>query len=138
MYTQNYNDALNDPENKDKYERLQLPTRVVMNNQTLTVFTGDHYDNQVMSFNLRDTNFKRQPTQPGCFLLYNPVNQKAELCPYAGSSEAKAILEEWDYDFNLFKNQCNTKKEKTTEASLVPEELKKRLDDKMVNSSNYI
>jgi hypothetical protein len=133
MYTNNYNDAYLDTATTEKYEKIQLPTRVVMNNSTLTIFTGDHYDNQVMSFNLRDTDFKRQPNHSGCFLLYNKVNQKAELCSFAGSNEGNKILEEWDYDFNLFKNQCATKKEKITEASIIPDDLKKKLEDKIVN-----
>jgi hypothetical protein len=132
MFTKNYNDVYEHPQESKKYDKLQIPTRVVMNNQTVTIFAGDNYENQVMSLNMRDTEFRRQVTSKDCFLLVNRIGQKAELCPFSGSGSQGNIIEEWDYDFNLFKNQCFTPKEKITELGLTEAELKRKLEEKMV------
>jgi hypothetical protein len=131
MFTQNYNDAFADPEESKKFEKIQIPTRAVMNTKTLTIFTGDNYESQMMSFNIRDTEFLKQKGEMGCFLLRNSVNQKGEICPYPGAGEKKAFLEEWDYDFSLFKNQCNVKQDKFLDNE-IPKDMKEQFEVKLV------
>jgi hypothetical protein len=89
-------------------QSLQIPTRVVMNNRTITIFGGEDYNTLVMVFNLADTYFKRSQKRPECFFISeNNAVKQAELCPF-GCNNINQAIEEWDYDFNLFKYQCNT------------------------------
>jgi hypothetical protein len=44
-----------------------------------------------------------------CFIL-SGNNLRAEFCQIDGGG-AKSFVDEWDYDFNLFKNQCKEKRE---------------------------
>ena len=91
-------------------ERNQVPTRVVMNNRTITIFSGEDYNTLVMVFNLVETNFIKSTKHLNCFLLSENQNKQAELCPFGCDSVIKAI-EQWDDDFNLFKYQCNTSRD---------------------------
>jgi hypothetical protein len=88
-------------------QKLQIPTRVVMNNRTVTIFAGENYNTLAVVFNLAETFFKRNLKRPSCFFLTEAPNKQVELCPFGCENLSKAI-EEWDYDFNLFKYQCNT------------------------------
>jgi hypothetical protein len=108
--------------------KMQIPVRVVMNNQTISIFAGDSYESQVLAFTLFDTFFKHSNSHKGCFIL-NESGKTAELCPFGYSTTTKT-LEEWDYDFNLFKYQCHTPKEK------IAAELDQKLNDKLQEKIN--
>jgi hypothetical protein len=86
---------------------LQIPVRAVINNRTLTLFTGVEYETHIMTFNLRDTEFFRIKNKTNCFNLKNKDNT-VDLCPFGCENSNKAV-DEWDNDFNLFKIQCNNK-----------------------------
>ncbi len=103
LNNQNNNPLISNPTNL----RLQVPTRVVMNNRTVSIFSGEEYNTLVTVFNLAETEFKRSLTDKSCFILTDSKQKQAELCPFGCNSVSKAI-EEWDYDFHLFKYQCNT------------------------------
>ncbi len=85
----------------------QIPVRAIMNNRTITLFTGVEYETHVMTFNLIDTNLFRIKDKTNCFKLKSKENT-VDLCPF-GCDNIKAAVDEWDNDFNLFKNQCNNK-----------------------------
>lgn len=114
--------------NSKTLPKMQIPVRVVMNNQTVSIFAGESYESQVMAFALADTFFKHSNNHQGCFIL-NESGKTAELCPFGFSTNTK-ILEEWDYDFNLFKFQCHTPKEK------IAAEFDKSLNDKLQEKIN--
>lgn len=44
--------------------------------------------------------------KPECFYVNQDDGKKARLCPF-GCDSPKKVVDEWDYDFNLFKYQCN-------------------------------
>ena len=113
----------------DGMSTLQIPTRAIMNNRTISLFGGEEYDTLILTFNLRLTAFSRSAKHPGCFML-NENNGKnvAELCPFGCENAGKAV-EEWDYDFNLFKLQCNTAKDII---ELDNTDFNKKLEDKIV------
>jgi len=96
----------------------RFPARLVMNNKTLTVFKDDHYSDILITFILSDTKFVRIDTRKDCFRLQGN-NKAIEVCEFPGS---KSFVEEWDYDFNLFKYQCKTDR---PEIILNPSEEKK-------------
>jgi len=96
----------------------RYPARLVMNNKTLTVFKDDHYSDILTTFLLSDTKFVRIDTRKDCFRLQGN-NKAMEVCEIPGT---KSFVEEWDYDFNLFKYQCKTDR---PEIILNPSEEKK-------------
>jgi hypothetical protein len=86
---------------------VQIPTRVVMNNKTISIFKGVEYEDLIMSFNMPTCQFKRSiNTYPGCFRL-REGQKNTVICPFTPEKDNRTV-EEWDYDFNLFKNQCST------------------------------
>ena len=101
----------------------KIPVRIVMNDKTLTLFRDDSYTTNIMSFILSDTKFQRVKDKRPCFKLYSN-NNIAEICQITG--DKISFVEEWDYDFNLFKYQC---KKIQSEAQLSPSEEKKLEDN---------
>ncbi len=94
---------------KETNENLEIPTRVVMNNRTFTIFSGIEYDSLVLTFNLKDTIFYRMKNKTSCFTL-KEREKTVDLCPFGCDNVNKAV-DEWDYDFNLFKFQCNSQRD---------------------------
>ena len=97
------------------------PVRIVMNDKTLTLFRDDSYTTNLMSFLLSDTRFQRVNDKRPCFKLYSN-NNEAEICQIDDSK--LPFVDEWDYDFNLFKIQCRRNRE-----LLSPSEEKKLEDN---------
>ena len=97
-----------------------------MNNQTIVLYGGDEYETQIKSFSLKETDFKRSHIHKNCFVL-NSNEKKAELCSL--SLENTKDVEEWDYDLNLFKIQCNNHKDMID----TDNEMNKKLKEKIVN-----
>jgi hypothetical protein len=119
----------------NKLPKMQIPVRVVMNNQTLTIFSGDSYDSQIKTFALKDTFFKRSTLHKTCFILTSS-SKTAELCPFGFSSNNGKMIEEWDYDFNLFKYQCATPRDKVEVA--MDDQLNKKLQNKIQNAKKEL
>merc|ERR1712032_1011928 len=95
-------------EMKDQ-KKVEFPVRTIMNNQTVSIYTGDEIASLFLSFNIKLTSFHRSSKQ-GCFQLYESSNKYITLCPFGCENGSTQGLEEWDYDFNLFKYQCAYKK----------------------------
>lgn len=110
MYTKDLNqkDQLtsNMGEKPADIEAVQVPVRVVLNNRTVTLFAGEDYDSHIISFVLKRSNIVVDKTKVECFFINQDDGKTARLCPF-GCDNAKKAVEEWDYDFNLFKYQCN-------------------------------
>jgi hypothetical protein len=136
MYTKDMNkkDALstNVPVNKDSVQSMQVPVRVIMNNRTLTIFAGEGYDTHLDTFNLQTSNLIMPDPQKvkgnalNCFWINSEDGRTAHLCPFGCASESK-VVDEWRYDFNLFKYQCSYG-HKEQELNM---NLKKKLDAKI-------
>jgi len=115
LYTKNYKSKKNEyttdlgGENPDCVEGEKIPIRVVMNNRTISLFAGQDYDTHIETFVLKKSRFNRDLKAEDCFIISEEKgNKQAQLCAF---SEGKKLVEEWDYDFHLFKYQCNEKKE---------------------------
>jgi len=87
-------------------DSVQIPVRVVMNNRTLSIFAGQDYDSHIIGFVLKKSAIVMDAKKPECFYVNQDDGKKARLCPF-GCENTKKAVEEWDYDFNLFKYQCN-------------------------------
>ena len=116
MYTKDMSkkDALTTqiPINKDSVTSMQVPVRVIMNNRTLTIFAGEGYDTHLDTFNIQNSNLimpdikTAKGNDLNCFWINSEDGRTAHLCPFGCASESK-VVDEWRYDFNLFKYQCN-------------------------------
>ena len=110
MYTKDLNQkdhlTSNMGEKPSDMETVQVPVRVVLNNRTVTLFAGEDYDSHIVSFVLKRSNIVVDKERTGCFYLNQDDGKSARLCPF-GCDNSKKAVEEWDYDFNLFKFQCN-------------------------------
>lgn len=110
MYTKkmNKNDSTTSNMKVDEKneEEMQVPVRVIMNNRTITIFAGERFETALDSFNLLKSNFENIADKPECFYIHSDVERYARLCPF-GCASNTAVVEEWKYDFNLFKFQCN-------------------------------
>jgi hypothetical protein len=118
---------------KDMKEQksVEFPVRAIMNNQTVSLYTGDEIDSVYLSFDIKLTSFHRSK-KAGCFQLYESNKKYVTLCPFGCENGSTQGLEEWDYDYHLFKFQCAYKANDKD-----ARELKRKLDDKIViNKSN--
>merc|ERR1712032_864299 len=104
---------------------VDFPVRAIMNNVTVSLYTGDEVESMFMSFVIKQTSFHRS-TKQGCFQLYESKNKYITLCPFGCDSGNSQGLEEWDYDYHLFKYQCVYKKDDRD-----ARELRRRLEDKI-------
>ena len=124
----------NVPVDKDSTETVQVPVRVVMNNRTLTIYAGDDIDSHLDTFNILKSSLvnevsKDKTTESACFWINSEDGRSAHLCPFGGASNTK-VVDEWRYDFNLFKYQCNYgHKEQELDVNL-----QKRLEEKITSA----
>jgi hypothetical protein len=109
---------------------IQVPVRVVMNNKTFTIFEGENYNSQIKTFSLQDTVFKRSLVHKSCFTL-SESKKIAELCPFGFSTRGGSMVDEWDNDFNLFKLNCATPREKIELNVQLEKEMNDKLNEKM-------
>ena len=110
----------------EKNEKFRIPVRVILNPQTVNIFMDpDDISTNQGTFVVKETEFNKSKTNYQCFILRSP-SKSVELCPmrlsardmseeeveqldYNSISEDKLVFfNEWHYDYNLFKYQCNT------------------------------
>merc|ERR1712222_224170 len=111
---------------------VDFPVRAIMNNATVSLYTGDEVESMFLSFVIKSTSFHRA-TKQGCFQLYESSNKYITLCPFGCGNDNTQGLEEWDYDFNLFKYQCAYKKDDKK-----AREMRRKLDDKINAAKNAL
>jgi hypothetical protein len=98
---------------------VNIPVRIIMNNSTLTVLEGTNYDNHLFTFNLKTSKFVHG-INPNCWGVEEEKPTRLEepkrmtFCPFGLRTAAKEWVEEWDYDYNLFKYQCSSPLEHKT------------------------
>lgn len=107
---------------------INIPSRVIMNNSTLTVFSGEHYETMYQSYNLKKTKFYSSKVKKNCFELKEGSKKTITLCPFGCEHNAKPLAE-WSYDFDLFKNKCGRVSSVDPKADA---ELQKKIKAKMV------
>ena len=95
--------ALMDSMDKDTGVAMKLPVRIVMNNKSFAVYADDSLQSNVKSFLLENSNYSRVKNEDTCFMI-KANNQQGVFCQLDVNN--KAFVDEWGYDFNLFKYQC--------------------------------
>jgi len=83
---------------------LNIPSRVIMNNSTLSIFTGEHYETLYQTYILKKSLFYVNKQKKGCFVIKENKKQ-ITLCPFGCERDDK-LQQEWLKDFDLFKNKC--------------------------------
>ncbi len=95
--------------NQDFEVLPKIPIRLVMNNKSVSVYQDETLKTNLRTFLLENTKFMTVKENPRCFILESPSG-KAQFCELdAGNGD---FVEEWNYDFHLFKKQC--KEERAT------------------------
>jgi len=84
----------------------RLPARVVMNEKTVSIYTDETLKTELGTFVIDKTVFKLGENKSNCFILDSDTI-KGEFCNIDANSKGN-FVEEWNYDFNLFKVQCHT------------------------------
>jgi hypothetical protein len=100
----------NDKETADMENPPRIPIRLVMNNKSISVYQDETLTTNLFTFMLSQTTFGRVKDDSRCFILVGSKD-KVQFCQL-DSSSGQNFVEEWDYDFNLFKFQCKQPREK--------------------------
>ena len=101
---------------------IRIPSRVVMNTLTLSIFAGQEFETLYMSFKLKKTKFMKIKNRKNCFKLYETESRYTTLCPFNAEVSAKE-LDEWERDFFTFRDKCSRPKK--------DQEMDKDLEDKI-------
>jgi len=106
-----------------------VPVRIVMNDKTFTAYQDDNLQNKISTYLLDESLFVRIKDKATCFIIRNNVNED-QFCMLDASKGD--FVEEWDYDFNLFKRQCKKdrpKSETVFEKSRLENEFKNKVEN---------
>ena len=87
----------------------KIPVRIVMNNKSVAFYKDESLKTNIMSLSLETTEFVRINKNNSCFLLQGKSGS-SRIIVCSMDSNGKNFIEEWDYDYSLFKNQCNEKR----------------------------
>lgn len=110
----------------------RMPGRVVMNERSVSVFTDETLATNLGTFILEKTAFSRVEGKPNCFILTS-LNIKGEFCNIDTNPKSN-FVEEWDYDFNLFRHQCHTDRPTVALDEKDELELEKEYQDKLASA----
>jgi hypothetical protein len=125
------NDVLmekDDEETKNFKLKPKIPIRLVLNDKTLTAYQDDDITSKIASYNLKDSILIRIDGEKRCFRIKNNVRSNL-FCQL--DSQGGDFLEEWDYDFNLFKYQCRKKRVKSENYLPEQQKLEKEFQEKV-------
>merc|ERR1740139_59688 len=86
----------------------KIPARIVLTQKSIAVYKDQNLDSIEFTGDLNSVSLVRINKNETCFLLQGKnQNQQIIIC----SMESKnSFVEEWDYDFSLFKHQCQEKR----------------------------
>lgn len=110
---------------------MKIPARIVMNEKSVSVFTDDTLLTELGTFIIEKTIFKLSERKD-CFVL-DSETIKGEFCVLDGTNAKSGnFVDEWNYDFNLFKNQCHTLRKtialNDSEEKALNDELNKKIE----------
>jgi len=100
-------DVLYKTYDKDLRE-IKLPSRIVMNNRTITLYNDERYHKHVFTFNLPQVSIYNSIKDPCCFFLRS-LNQQFEICGFqtdCGTRSDPKFYKSWEHDFVLWQTQC--------------------------------
>lgn len=95
--------------NPETRETTKQPVRLVMNNQTLSIFADDNYENKIYTYSLDYTNIFR--TTEYCCVKLRDNHKYYKFCGFpanCGTRMNNKWANDWIKDFNFFKSTCKT------------------------------
>lgn len=104
----------------------RIPSKILMNNRTFSIFEDDSYTKLVYSFQLEQTTFERDPEF--CAFTLKNGDSKYTLRGFdqgCGTIDEDKFVKTWLKEFNLFKNDCKTGRE----SRLINEEAEEKLKE---------
>ena len=109
------------------YKTIMKPVRLVLNNFTISFFENSNFESNILTLEIEKTNIFKSKNHPWCALL-KQNRREMEFCPFSMDRNDKTFMEEWSYDFKLFKNQCHV--ERATNE--IEDEIKYKMKTKVV------
>ena len=101
-----------------------------MNNRTLSVFEGEDYKSITNSFLLISSSFVIDIENKGCFFIKeNSKNGNGNIVKFCSITDNEKNIEEWKYDFNLFKYQCNYNRPQYSYVNEAEEKLNEKISE---------
>jgi len=86
----------------------KIPARIIMNNKSVSFYRDDSLQSILLTLSLDSTLFFRIPNNETCFFLQGKSGpQQIIVC---SMEQKSSFVEEWHYDYSLFKNQCREKR----------------------------
>jgi len=83
----------------------KILARIIMNNKSISLYKDENLNSNLLTLNLETTKFVRLNENKNCFFLLGKITtEQVVICNMEFNTN---FVEEWDYDFNLFKNQCD-------------------------------
>lgn len=113
-------------EHSDTLKKVLRPVRLVMNNFTLSIFENSNYNSNIMNFDLEMTKLFVSKEHPWCILIQQKF-QNAELCNFSMDHKDTSFVEEWNYDFQLFKYKCHVDRKAEDVEKSINFKLRKKL-----------
>jgi len=100
--------------NPETKEVMKQPIRMLLNNNTLSIYSDDDYENKIYNFNLETSNLLKGNTF--CCIVARDTYKAMNLCGFSnecGSKIKNTWTKQWLKDFELFKRDCRTKRQHT-------------------------
>ena len=118
----------NDETTKDFETKPMIPVRIVMTEKTFAAYLDDNLSSKILDYSLNQTVIIKRPDGK-CFVIQNNIRNN-RFCIL--DSAKGDFVEEWYYDYNLFKYQCRTKRARSslilTEDQKLEDEYKKKIE----------
>jgi hypothetical protein len=83
---------------------VPMPSRIIMNNRTISLYNDDSYQSNIFSFDLGVTEIGAYNKDPCCFSLMSNTKEYY-ICGGFGS-RCDGFMQEWKRDFSFFKQKC--------------------------------
>lgn len=90
---------------------MKVPSRIVMNEKSVSIYTDEDLTSELGTYILERTTFLTIEGSTTCFALESG-DAKGQFCNMDTSGNYSNFIEEWKYDFNLFKAQCHRAKDR--------------------------
>ena len=109
---------------KGTEDMSKIPIRVVMNNSTISAFQDENYHSNIFTINIKETVFLKDEKEKCCFKL-RWRKSEYRLCGFEIDCQlikqtTTKFVNDWSIQFNLFKNQCGTKRDIFSFGSMKP------------------
>ena len=89
-------------------EAVKIPSRLVMNNSTIALYTDESYTSSIFTFKLTQVMLGKNIADSCCFNIKSN-NRKYELCSFekeCGTIKNPTFFNEWKKDFAIFAESC--------------------------------